>query len=94
MKPTHGARQRDHPVSEQQMKYKWKIPVSEQQMKYKWKIQIYVETERSMSLQDVFLCGITVTNVLLVIQAYILSKLCLRCFSVNSIFFYNSCLWP
>ena len=43
MKPTHGARQRDHPVLEQQMKYKWKI-------------QIYVETERSMSLQDVFLC--------------------------------------
>ena len=41
MKPTYGARQRDHPVSELQMKYKWKI-------------QIYVETERPMSLQDVF----------------------------------------
>ena len=33
--------------------------------------KIYVETERSMSLQDVFLCWITVTNVLVVIQAYI-----------------------
>ena len=49
MKPTPVARRRDHPVSEQQMKYKWKI-------------QIYVETERSMSLQDVFYSKLTTWN--------------------------------